>query len=148
MGALRRTTPDILLSRPFMTHAFISSVARRFQYAALRSRLSSAFIAFIACSADASVSTPPSIPPRRVVTRANAAWPFVCAALVGSASLPLAAEARVKATHPSVNVSTVLPQSVMIGLQRAHRAVVVDQRGRRESRRPHADRRVERRASR
>jgi D-alanyl-D-alanine carboxypeptidase/D-alanyl-D-alanine-endopeptidase (penicillin-binding protein 4) len=103
-----------------MTHAFISSVARRFHYAALRSRLSSAFIAFIACSADASVSTPPSIPPRRVVTRANAAWLFVCAALVGSASLPLAAEARVKATHPSVNVSTVLPQSVMIGLQRAH----------------------------
>ncbi|MFL9940343.1 D-alanyl-D-alanine carboxypeptidase/D-alanyl-D-alanine endopeptidase [Paraburkholderia graminis] len=103
-----------------MTHAFMSSVARRFQYAALRSRLSSAFIAFIACSADASVSTPPSIPPRRVVTRANAAWLFVCAALVGSASLPLAAEARVRATHPSVNVSTVLPQSVMIGLQRAH----------------------------
>ncbi|MFP3429272.1 D-alanyl-D-alanine carboxypeptidase/D-alanyl-D-alanine-endopeptidase [Paraburkholderia sp. SIMBA_061] len=103
-----------------MTHAFISSVARRFHYAALRSRLSSAFIAFIACSADASVSTPPSIPPRRVVTRANAAWLFVCAALVGSASLPLAAEARVKATHPSVSVSTVLPQSVMIGLQRAH----------------------------
>jgi D-alanyl-D-alanine carboxypeptidase/D-alanyl-D-alanine-endopeptidase (penicillin-binding protein 4) len=103
-----------------MTHAFMSSVARRFHYAALRSRLSSAFIAVIASSADASVSTPPSVSPRRVVTRANAAWLFVCAALVGSASLPLAAEARVKATHPSVNVSTVLPQSVMIGLQRAH----------------------------
>ena len=103
-----------------MTHAFMSSVARRFHYAALRSRLSSAFIAFIACSADASVSTPPSVSPRRIATRANAAWLFVCAALVGSASLPLAAEARVKATHPSVNVSTVLPQSVMIGLQRAH----------------------------
>ncbi|MFL6683193.1 D-alanyl-D-alanine carboxypeptidase/D-alanyl-D-alanine-endopeptidase [Paraburkholderia graminis] len=103
-----------------MTHAFMSSVARRFHYAALRSRLSSAFIAFIACSADASVSTPPSVSPRRIATRANAAWLFVCAALVGSASLPLAAEARVRATHPSVNVSTVLPQSVMIGLQRAH----------------------------
>lgn len=103
-----------------MTHAFMSSVARRFHYAALRSRLSSAFIAFIASSADASASTPPSIPPRRIATRANAAWLLVCAALVGSASLPLAAEARVRATHPSVNVSTVLPQSVMIGLQRAH----------------------------
>ena len=103
-----------------MTHAFISSVARRFHYAALRSRLSSAFIAVIASSADASVSTPPSVSPRRIATRANAAWLFVCAALVGSASLPLAAEARVRATHPSVNVSTVLPQSVMIGLQRAH----------------------------
>ncbi len=34
--------------------------------------------------------------------------------------LPLAAQARVKATHPSVNVTTVLPQPVMAGLQRAH----------------------------
>lgn len=57
--------------------------------------------------------------PRRFAPR-TAAWLFACAALGSGAALPLAAQARVKAAHPSVNVTTVLPQSVMVGLQRAH----------------------------
>ena len=58
--------------------------------------------------------------PRRFAPR-SAALLLACAALgCGGAALPLAAQARIKATHPSVNVTTVLPQSVMVGLQRAH----------------------------
>ncbi|MGC2036362.1 D-alanyl-D-alanine carboxypeptidase/D-alanyl-D-alanine endopeptidase [Paraburkholderia caledonica] len=95
-----------------MTHAFLSFAARHLHQAALRSRLTSSFIApWSACSGSAA--------PRRAASHASA-WLLVCAALAGGASLPLAAQARVKAAHPSVNVSTVLPQSVMIGLQRAH----------------------------
>ncbi|MFM0216879.1 MULTISPECIES: D-alanyl-D-alanine carboxypeptidase/D-alanyl-D-alanine endopeptidase [Paraburkholderia] len=95
-----------------MTHAFLSFAARHLHRAALRSRLTSSFIAPLsACSGPAA--------PRRAASHASA-WLLVCAALAGGASLPLAAQARVKAAHPSVNVSTVLPQSVMIGLQRAH----------------------------
>ncbi|MFM0687149.1 D-alanyl-D-alanine carboxypeptidase/D-alanyl-D-alanine-endopeptidase [Paraburkholderia strydomiana] len=95
-----------------MTHAFLSFAARHLHQAALRSRLTSSFIAPLsACSGSAA--------PRRAESHASA-WLLVCAALAGGASLPLAAQARVKAAHPSVNVSTVLPQSVMIGLQRAH----------------------------
>ncbi len=41
---------------------------------------------------------------------------FACVALVCAAP----AQARKKALHPSVNVTTVLPPSVMAGLQRAH----------------------------
>lgn len=95
-----------------MTHAFLSFAAHHLHQAALRSRLTSSFIASLsACSV--------SVAPRRAASHASA-WLLVCAALAGGASLPLAAQARVKAAHPSVNVSTVLPQSVMIGLQRAH----------------------------
>ncbi|MFL9993713.1 D-alanyl-D-alanine carboxypeptidase/D-alanyl-D-alanine-endopeptidase [Paraburkholderia sediminicola] len=88
-----------------MTHAFfpafLSSIARR---VALRPRSSAA--------ADSQ--------PRRFAPR-TAALLLACAALgSGAAALPLTAQARVKAAHPSVNVTTVLPQSVMIGLQRAH----------------------------
>ena len=84
-----------------MTHAFLSSVARRL---ALLPRCSSA-------------SAP--LASRRFVPRATA-WLLACAALTSGAMLPLAAQARVKAAHPSVNVTTVLPQPVMVGLQRAH----------------------------
>ncbi|KAE8761150.1 D-alanyl-D-alanine carboxypeptidase/D-alanyl-D-alanine-endopeptidase [Paraburkholderia madseniana] len=57
---------------------------------------------------------------RRFAPR-SAALLLTCAALgCGGAALPLTAQARVKATHPSVNVTTVLPQPVMLGLQRAH----------------------------
>jgi D-alanyl-D-alanine carboxypeptidase/D-alanyl-D-alanine-endopeptidase (penicillin-binding protein 4) len=88
-----------------MTHAFfpafLSSIARR---VALRPRSSSA--------ADSQ--------PRRFAPR-SAVLLLACAALgSGGAALPLTAQARVKATHPSVNVTTVLPQPVMVGLQRAH----------------------------
>ncbi|MGQ7936572.1 D-alanyl-D-alanine carboxypeptidase/D-alanyl-D-alanine endopeptidase [Paraburkholderia sp. D1E] len=57
--------------------------------------------------------------PRRFAPRA-AALLLACAALGCGVSLPLTAQARVKAKHPSVNVTTVLPQPVMVGLQRAH----------------------------
>lgn len=57
--------------------------------------------------------------PRRFAPR-TAALLFACAALACGTALPLSAQARVKAMHPSVNVSTVLPQPVMAGLQRAH----------------------------
>ncbi|MGY6127339.1 D-alanyl-D-alanine carboxypeptidase/D-alanyl-D-alanine endopeptidase (plasmid) [Paraburkholderia strydomiana] len=95
-----------------MTHAFLSFAARHLHRAALRSRLTSSFIAPLSVCAG-------SAAPRRAASHVSA-WLLVCAALAGGASLPLAAQARVKAAHPSVNVSTVLPQSVMIGLQRAH----------------------------
>jgi D-alanyl-D-alanine carboxypeptidase/D-alanyl-D-alanine-endopeptidase (penicillin-binding protein 4) len=83
-----------------MTHAFLSSLAR--------------------C-----VPLPPRSPararalPRRFAPR-TAALLLACAALGCGTLLPLTAQARVKATHPSVNVTTVLPQPVMVGLQRAH----------------------------
>ncbi|CAB3779891.1 D-alanyl-D-alanine carboxypeptidase/D-alanyl-D-alanine endopeptidase [Paraburkholderia fynbosensis] len=86
-----------------MTHAFLSSLARR---VALRSRRS------VAPAAAART-------PHRLALLAPA-WLIVCAALGSAAALPLAAQARVKATHPSVNVTTVLPQPVMAALQRAH----------------------------
>ncbi|QQC63600.1 D-alanyl-D-alanine carboxypeptidase/D-alanyl-D-alanine endopeptidase [Paraburkholderia ginsengisoli] len=89
-----------------MTHAFLSSVARR---VALRPRRSVA-TATVAAAARL---------PRKLAPRASA-WLFVCAVLGSAAALPMAAQARVKAAHPSVNVTTVLPPSVMIGLQRAH----------------------------
>ncbi|HZZ13518.1 MAG TPA: D-alanyl-D-alanine carboxypeptidase/D-alanyl-D-alanine-endopeptidase [Paraburkholderia sp.] len=50
----------------------------------------------------------------------SAAWLLTCLTLGAATCLPLAAQARVKATQPSVNVTTVLPQTVMAGLQRAH----------------------------
>ncbi|MFM0223384.1 D-alanyl-D-alanine carboxypeptidase/D-alanyl-D-alanine endopeptidase [Paraburkholderia dipogonis] len=93
-----------------MTHAFLSSLARHINTVALRPRSSSALT-----TATASTFRMP----RRFAPRASA-WLLACAALVCGASLPLATQARVKATHPSVNVTTVLPQSVMVGLQRAH----------------------------
>jgi D-alanyl-D-alanine carboxypeptidase/D-alanyl-D-alanine-endopeptidase (penicillin-binding protein 4) len=96
-----------------MTHAFLFSVARRVRHAALRSS-SSAFTASIASTASTA-----SLSARRLPPRASA-WLLLCAALAGAVSLPQAAQARIKAVHPSVNVSTVLPQSVMVGLQRAH----------------------------
>jgi serine-type D-Ala-D-Ala carboxypeptidase/endopeptidase (penicillin-binding protein 4) len=94
-----------------MTHAFfpaflpacLPSVARR---VALRAR-------------SATSATSAATLPRRFAPR-TAAWLLAFAALGSGAALPLAAQARVKATHPSVNVTTVLPQTVMVGLQRAH----------------------------
>ena len=120
-----------------MTHAFLSSLARRFNTVAAASTLRFCCDCFHYFRSAARM-------PRRFAPRASA-WLLACAALGCGASLPLAAQARVKATRPSVNVTTVLPQSVMVGLQRAHVPLVVDQRGRGESRRPHADRRAERR---
>jgi D-alanyl-D-alanine carboxypeptidase/D-alanyl-D-alanine-endopeptidase (penicillin-binding protein 4) len=81
-----------------MTHAFLSSLAR---HVALRP-LSAAHSAA-----------------RRSAPR-TAAWLLACAALAGGTVLPLTAQARVKNPRPSVNVTTVLPQPVMVGLQRAH----------------------------
>src|SRR5689334_3831724 len=46
----------------------------------------------------------------------TAALLLACAALLCAAP----AQARKKAEHPSVNVTTVLPPAVMAGLQRAH----------------------------
>ena len=57
---------------------------------------------------------------RRPFAPRAALWLLTCAALSSAATLPFTAQARVKALHPSVNVTTVLPQPVMIGLQRAH----------------------------
>ncbi|HEX3382636.1 MAG TPA: D-alanyl-D-alanine carboxypeptidase/D-alanyl-D-alanine-endopeptidase [Paraburkholderia sp.] len=83
-----------------MTHALLSSVARRL---APRPRR---------------IFNRAALMPYRLAPRA-AVW--LCAAALGAgALLPQAAEARIKATHPSVNVTTVLPQPVMLGLQRAH----------------------------
>jgi serine-type D-Ala-D-Ala carboxypeptidase/endopeptidase (penicillin-binding protein 4) len=96
-----------------MTHAFLSSLARRIPLAALRARFSTA------SSRSAASPRCASSQPRRFALRAGA-WLVACAALGGGASLPLAAQARLKARHPSVNVTTVLPQPVMVGLQRAH----------------------------
>ncbi|OAJ58524.1 D-alanyl-D-alanine carboxypeptidase/D-alanyl-D-alanine-endopeptidase [Paraburkholderia ginsengiterrae] len=90
-----------------MTHAFLSSLARRLSQLPSRSR-----------SSPASPHCATSLP-RRFAPRA-AAWLLACAALGCGASLPLAAQARLKAKHPAVNVTTVLPQPVMVGLQRAH----------------------------
>ncbi|MFM0349024.1 D-alanyl-D-alanine carboxypeptidase/D-alanyl-D-alanine endopeptidase [Paraburkholderia sp. RL17-347-BIC-D] len=113
-----------------MTHAFLSSLARRFNTVALRPRSASALTAsaltasaltasaLTASALTASTSSTTRLP-RRFAPRASA-WLLACAALGCGASLPLAAQARVKATRPSVNVTTVLPQSVMVGLQRAH----------------------------
>jgi D-alanyl-D-alanine carboxypeptidase/D-alanyl-D-alanine-endopeptidase (penicillin-binding protein 4) len=84
-----------------MTHAFLLSIARR---TALRPRRSA-------------VSALPAS--GRLAPRA-AAWLLACVSLTSGAMLPLTAQARVKAAHPSVNVTTVLPQPVMAGLQRAH----------------------------
>jgi D-alanyl-D-alanine carboxypeptidase/D-alanyl-D-alanine-endopeptidase (penicillin-binding protein 4) len=83
-----------------MTHAFLSSVAR---LTALRPHR----------MFNRAASMPSRLAPRTAV------WLFA-AALGAGALLPQGAEARVKATHPSVNVTTVLPQPVMVGLQRAH----------------------------
>ncbi|WP_218742034.1 hypothetical protein, partial [Paraburkholderia phenoliruptrix] len=44
----RAPRPDILLSRPFMTHAFLSSVARHLRHAALHLSATSAFTAVTA----------------------------------------------------------------------------------------------------
>ncbi|HEX7931504.1 MAG TPA: hypothetical protein VF573_00210, partial [Paraburkholderia sp.] len=49
----RSPRPDILLFRPFMTHAFLSSVARQFRHAALRLR-SASVSAVAACTAASS----------------------------------------------------------------------------------------------
>jgi D-alanyl-D-alanine carboxypeptidase/D-alanyl-D-alanine-endopeptidase (penicillin-binding protein 4) len=83
-----------------MTHAFLSSLARR--------------VALRPLSSSAADSLPRRFAPR------TAALLLACAALGCGAALPLTAQARIKATHPSVNVTTVLPQTVMTGLQRAH----------------------------
>ncbi|MBN3849203.1 D-alanyl-D-alanine carboxypeptidase/D-alanyl-D-alanine-endopeptidase [Paraburkholderia sp. Ac-20342] len=83
-----------------MTPAFLSSVARR---VASRPHRSPAFATLM---------------PSRLVAR-PAAWLLVAA--LGAAALPPhTAEARVKTTHPGVNVTTVLPPQVMAGLHRAH----------------------------
>ncbi|MFM0394422.1 D-alanyl-D-alanine carboxypeptidase/D-alanyl-D-alanine endopeptidase [Paraburkholderia phytofirmans] len=116
-----------------MTHAFLVSLARRITYVrrvALRARSASAsasaatstltaLSAGAACAASTTAAASTMHLPRRSAPRAMA-WLLACAALGGGASLPLAAQARVKATRPSVNVTTVLPQPVMAGLQRAH----------------------------
>ncbi|MBW9097244.1 D-alanyl-D-alanine carboxypeptidase/D-alanyl-D-alanine-endopeptidase [bacterium M00.F.Ca.ET.228.01.1.1] len=98
-----------------MTHAFLSSVARHLRHAALHL---SATSAFTAVTASPTAPRVPPMSPRGSASRASARL-VVCAALAGAACLPVAADARVKTTHPGVNVSTVLPQSVMVGLQRA-----------------------------
>ncbi|MFP3565576.1 D-alanyl-D-alanine carboxypeptidase/D-alanyl-D-alanine-endopeptidase [Paraburkholderia sp. SIMBA_030] len=82
-----------------MKHAFLTSLARHVAPRPLR------------CSTA-------DLTPRRFVPR-TAALLLACAALACGTALPLSAQARVKAKHPSVNVSTVLPQPVMAGLQRA-----------------------------
>ncbi|WP_408354351.1 D-alanyl-D-alanine carboxypeptidase/D-alanyl-D-alanine endopeptidase [Paraburkholderia phytofirmans] len=116
-----------------MTHAFLVSLARRITYVrhvALRARSASAsasaatstltaLSAGAACAASTTAAASTMHLPRRFAPRAMA-WLLACAALGFGASLPLAAQARVKATRPSVNVTTVLPQPVMAGLQRAH----------------------------
>ncbi|WP_116119639.1 D-alanyl-D-alanine carboxypeptidase/D-alanyl-D-alanine-endopeptidase [Paraburkholderia sp. BL6669N2] len=114
-----------------MTHAFLVSLARRIKYVrhvALRARSASAFAApgtlaepfdGVARAASAITTASTMHLPRRFAPRA-VTWLVACAALGCGASLPLVAQARVKATRPSVNVTTVLPQSVMLGLQRAH----------------------------
>ncbi|MFL9894370.1 D-alanyl-D-alanine carboxypeptidase/D-alanyl-D-alanine endopeptidase [Paraburkholderia sp. RL17-381-BIF-C] len=96
-----------------MTHAFLSSLARRVRLAARRPVFPSASAASTVRTACA-----PRLP-RRFAPRTSA-WLLACVALGCGASLPLAAQARVKAAHPSVNVTTVLPPQVMAGLQRAH----------------------------
>ncbi|NML33536.1 D-alanyl-D-alanine carboxypeptidase/D-alanyl-D-alanine endopeptidase [Paraburkholderia antibiotica] len=83
-----------------MTHAFLSSVARR---VASRPRRLSVRAAFLS----------DRLAPRLAVC-------LLAAALGAGTLLPQPAQARAKAAHPSVNVTTVLPQPVMLGLQRAH----------------------------
>ncbi|MFL9963908.1 D-alanyl-D-alanine carboxypeptidase/D-alanyl-D-alanine-endopeptidase [Paraburkholderia sediminicola] len=105
-----------------MTHAFLSFVARS---VALRPRRSAVSVSAAAAAAaaeanTASAASSSAVRVRRPLAPHAAAWLVVCAALGAGAVLPLAAHARIKAMHPSVNVTTVLPQSVMVGLQRAH----------------------------
>ncbi|MGH8781037.1 D-alanyl-D-alanine carboxypeptidase/D-alanyl-D-alanine endopeptidase [Paraburkholderia sp.] len=86
-----------------MTHAF-ASLSRRF--GRLRSRFP---------FAGAPIPAPlHAVRPSGVIRAAVLA--LACAAL--AAAPP--ADARIKARHPAVNVTTVLPPSVMAGLQRAH----------------------------
>nr|WKF57177.1 D-alanyl-D-alanine carboxypeptidase [Paraburkholderia busanensis] len=105
-----------------MTHAFLSSFVRRLHRLARRSRCSALFV--FKHAFDASNGLNASMPHRPQASSARfkvkAVRLLACAALGATAALPLATQARVKATHPSVNVTTVLPQPVMIGLQRAH----------------------------
>src|SRR5579864_7496953 len=82
--------PEILLLRLSMTHAFLPaflhSLARRVALRPLPSPVADSL-------------------PRRFAPR-SAALLLACAALgSGGAALPLTAQARVKATHPSVNVT-------------------------------------------
>jgi len=94
-----------------MTSAFASlalSLVRRFR------RLTAPH----AVVSSASLRPPPARPARSSrhdVARAAAVL-FACSALIVAAP----AQARKKAQHPAVNVSTVLPPAVMAGLQRAH----------------------------
>ncbi|HEY1996477.1 MAG TPA: D-alanyl-D-alanine carboxypeptidase/D-alanyl-D-alanine-endopeptidase [Paraburkholderia sp.] len=91
-----------------MTLVFLSSLARR-----LAPRLASS-----AASAPSDFSTAISSPHAARMGRhwRAAAWVMTCTALACAAP----AQARVKATHPLVSVSTVLPPAVMAGLERAH----------------------------
>src|SRR6185437_269308 len=109
---------EILPFSPFMTHAFLSSVARRVALRLRRSAVSVAAAARLPPNASAACASAARV--RRPRAPHAAAWLWVCAALGAGAALPLRAHARIKATHPSVNVTTVLPQSVMLGLQHAH----------------------------
>ncbi|MGF6773119.1 D-alanyl-D-alanine carboxypeptidase/D-alanyl-D-alanine-endopeptidase (penicillin-binding protein 4) [Paraburkholderia sp. GAS199] len=97
-----------------MTHAFLSSAVPFVRRLALRRGF----------SAFASSAFPADDLPVRARTRAAApralALLLACATLGSAALLPVSAQARVKAAHPSVNVTTVLPAPVMLGLQRAH----------------------------
>ncbi|WP_144112264.1 D-alanyl-D-alanine carboxypeptidase/D-alanyl-D-alanine-endopeptidase [Paraburkholderia sp. BCC1886] len=93
-----------------MTLALLSAFARR---ATLRRRAvsSSTFASAIASANDSPIDRFALRPALSVLA---------CVALSGAALSPQGAQARVKAAHPSVNVTTVLPQPVMLGLQRAH----------------------------
>jgi D-alanyl-D-alanine carboxypeptidase/D-alanyl-D-alanine-endopeptidase (penicillin-binding protein 4) len=85
-----------------MTHVSLSSLVRRLAPYARWSVTSAAFTTSAA---------------RKTGPLRSAAALLACAALACAAA---PAQARLKAKHPSVNVSTVLPPAVMAGLVRAH----------------------------
>jgi D-alanyl-D-alanine carboxypeptidase/D-alanyl-D-alanine-endopeptidase (penicillin-binding protein 4) len=85
-----------------MTHVSLSSLVRRLAPYARWSVTSAAFTTSAA---------------RKTGPLRSAAALLACAALACAAA---PAQARLKAKHPSVNVSTVLPPAVMAGLARAH----------------------------
>src|SRR6185437_16179433 len=92
---------EILPFSPFMTHAFLSSVARR---VALRLRRSAVCVSAAAgVLPDAPTACVSAARVHRPLALRTAAWLCVCAALGAGAALPLGAHARIKATHPSVN---------------------------------------------
>jgi D-alanyl-D-alanine carboxypeptidase/D-alanyl-D-alanine-endopeptidase (penicillin-binding protein 4) len=96
-----------------MTNAFFSSLAGRLPVRPLSSDFNN--VSYRLSKSGAALPGQP--------LRAAAMLPR-CAAFALTLALalaaPLPAHARVKATHPAVSVSTVLPPSVMTGLARAH----------------------------